>query len=175
MKKKRLAHLGLALVVMFLITGCGTNKNLEPISELVFQGADPPSLNVAVNPPSSRQTYFVFRIRLSENNLSLVPSDAWTVDSYDISYALQSDPGGHLVALPPSEHKVLHTTVTPGVALRLPVSIVTDSYLRDNAQGFVGTGDSALVKAHLVFHTHRNKDGVKQSIPAGLPFTIGNF
>lgn len=175
MKKKRLAHIGLALAAMLLLAGCGTNKNIEPVSELILQGADPPSMNVAVNPPLNHQTYFVFRIRLSDKSLSLVPADAWTVDSYDISYTLQSDPGGHLAAVPPSDHRTIHTKVTPGVDTRLPVNIVTDSYLRDNAQGFVGTTDSAILKAHLVFHAHRNKDGARQSMPARFLFTLGNF
>jgi hypothetical protein len=175
MKKKRLVQLGLALLTALLFVGCGTDKNLEPSSELVLQGADPPSLNVSVSPPLTRLTYFVFRIRLNEKGLSLVPSDAWTIDSYDISYSLQSDPGGHLVALPASQRMTPRSKVTPGIDLRLPVTIITDSYLRDNAQGFVGTTDSAIVKAQLVFHSHRNKDGVKQSNTARFLFTIGNF
>lgn len=175
MKKKRLGYLALGLVTAILFAGCGSNKNIEPTSELVLQGADPPSLNIGVDPPLNHQTYFVFRIRLSDKNLSLVPADAWTIDSYDISYALQSDPGGHLAALPPSDHKVMRTKVKPGVDLRLPVNIVTDSYLRDNAQGFVGTSDTAIVKAHLAFHAHRNKDGVRQSFPSRFLFTLGNF
>ncbi len=175
MKKKRLAVLALALVALVLLAGCGSDKNVEPVSELVLQGADPPSLNIGVNPPLDHQTYFVFRVRLSDKNLSLVPSDAWTIASYDISYTVQSDPGGHLVAPPAAEHKVMNTRVKPGVALRLPVSIVTSSYLRDNAQGFIGTGDTAIVKAHLLFHTHRNKDGAKQSFPSRFLFTLGNF
>jgi hypothetical protein len=175
MKKKRLGYLALGLVAAILFTGCGTDKNLEPVSELVLQGADPPSLNIGVDPPLNHQTYFVFRIKLSEKSLSLVPADAWTIDSYDISYTLQSDPGRHLAALPTSEHKNTHTKVTPGVQLRLPVTIVTDTYLRDYAQGFVGTSDTAIVKAHLVFHAHRNKDGVRQSFPSRFLFTLGNF
>ncbi len=117
----------------------------------------------------------MFRIRLNEKSLSLVPSDAWTVDSYDISYTLESDPGGHLAAPPPGVHMTPHAKVTPGIDLRLPVTIVTDGYLRESAQGFVGTTDTAIVKAHLVFHSHRNKDGFKQSNPARFLFTIGNF
>jgi len=175
MKKKRLSQLGLAVVAALLFAGCGTDKNLEPISELVLQGADPPSLNVAVNPPVAAMTSFVFRIRLNEKSLSLVPSDAWTVDSYDISYTLESDPGGHLAAPPPSVHMTPRSKVTPGVDLRLPVTIVTDGYLRESAQGFVGTTDAAILKAHLVFHSHRNKDGFKQANPARFLFTIGNF
>lgn len=175
MKKKRLSQLGLALVAALLFAGCGTDKKLEPVSELVLQGADPPSLNVAVNPPLTRLTYFIFRIKLSEKSLSMVPSDAWTVDSYDISYTLQSDPGGHLVALPTTQRMTPRSKVTPGIDLRLPVTIITDGYLRDNAQGFVGTTDSAIVKAHLVFHAHRNKDGFRQSNAARFIFTIGNF
>jgi len=175
MKKKRLAQLALALIATVLLAGCGSNKNIEPTSELVLQGADPPSLNIGVNPPLDHQTYFVFRIKLSDKNLSLVPADAWTIESYDLSYSLQSDPGGHLVALPAGDHKVMNSKVKPGINLRLPVGIVTGSYLRDNAQGFVGTGDTAIVKAHLVFHARRTKDGVRQSFPARFLFTLGNF
>jgi hypothetical protein len=175
MKKKRLAHLCLAVLTALALTGCGTNKELEPYSELILRGADPPSFNVGVNPPLSKQTYFVFTIRMSDANLSLVPADAWTLDNYQISYSLLSDTGHHLVALPAADQRKLGVTVKPNVATRLPITIVTDAYLRDNASGFIGTSDTATVKARLLFKGHRNKDGAAQTMDARFIFTIGNF
>jgi len=176
MKKKRTLHLGaLASVCLLVLTGCGTSKNLTPVSELVYTGASPPSLNVGVNPPLTHQTYFRFSVKLSENSLSMVPSDAWTVQGYEISYTLLSDPGHHLLGLPPSEHRKANSKVQPGIVDRLPVVIVTDSYLQDNAAGFIGTSDKATVKAHLLFHAFRNRDGMPQEVNGNFIFNIGNY
>lgn len=176
MKKKRIIHLcSIALLFLGTLLGCGTNKNLSPTSDLVLTRADPPSMNIGVNPPQTHQTYFVFQVRITDSNLSMIPSDAWTVESYDISYTLLSDPGHHLVALPPSGHTKITTKVKPGLPTRYPVEIVTDTYLQANALGFVGTSDRAKVKAHVVFRVHRNSDGYAKTISAPFIFTIGDF
>lgn len=132
-------------------------------------------MNIGVNPPETHQTYFVFQVRISDSNLSPIPSDAWTVDSYDISYSLLSDPGHHLVALPSSGHTHLPTKVKPGLPTRYPVEIVSDAYLQANALGFLGTSDRARVKAHVVFRVHRNRDGFGKSVTEPFIFTIGDF
>lgn len=175
MKKKRLGQLWLTLALAALLTGCGHNKNLEPVSEIKLHGADPPSMNIGVNPPLSHQTYFVFTVKLSDNSMSLVPSDAWTIDSYHITYTLLNDPGHHLLALPSDRSDKANAVVKPGPGVRYPVNIVTDTYLRDNASGFIGTSDSATLKANVSFRTHRNKDGFVQNVQGRFIFTIGNF
>jgi len=175
MKKKRLGHLWLSVALVALLSGCGHNKNLEPVSEINFHGADPPSLNIGVNPPLSHQTYFVFTVKLTDNSLSLVPTDSWTLDNYHITYTLLNDPGHHLMALPADRTEKANTVVKPGPGVRFPVQIVTDTYLRDNASGFIGTSDTAMVKANVVFRTHRNKDGFVQDVQGRVIFTIGNF
>ncbi len=176
MKKKRIIQLcSITLVLVASMLGCGTDKNLTPTSDLILQRADPPSMNVGVNPPQTHQTYFVFTIRIDDKELSMIQSDAWTIDNYDISYTLLSDPGHHRVAVPASDHVHLPTKVKPGLPSRYPVRIVTDSYLQANALGFLGTPDKARVKAHVVFKVHRNRDGYGKTISAPFIFTIGDF
>ncbi len=176
MKKKRELHLGaIAVLSLSLLAGCGTSKNLNPLSQIIYQGADPPTINVGVNPPNIHRTYVRVAITINDSNLSMIPADAWTITGYHISYSLLSDPGHHLQSLPPDDHKKIKTQVKPGVPARISVQIVSDSYLQDNAAGFVGTSDTAVVKAHLVFHCVRNKDGMPQDVPAKFVFTIGNF
>ncbi len=176
MKKKRSLLIGIIGVILLgLIGGCGTNKNLEPVSELAFRGADPPSANVGVNPPGTRLVYFVFNIKLNDPNLSLVPSDSWTIDRYETHYTLISDPGNHLVALPPDTDSKIKSKVLPNSPSRIPLTLVTDSYLRQNAMGFVGTTDSATVAMHVIFKTHRNKDGYPQTVKSTYYFSIGNY
>ncbi len=175
MKKKRLGLVAFTAALLILIAGCGSDKHLQPYSELKLHGADPPSFNVGVNPPLNHQTYFVFSVKLSDSSLSTIPADAWTIDSYQINYVLLSYTGNHLLALPPSRTSKLHVAVKPGVPTRLPISIVTDTYLADNASGFIGTTDTATVRANLVFRAHRNKDGFSQTMTSRFIFTIGNF
>jgi hypothetical protein len=176
MKKKRLVHLGgLAVLVLGVFLGCGTNKNLNPQSDLKFSGADPPAMNVGVNPPLTRQAYFLFSVEISDPSLSLIPQDSWTIDGYDLSYVLLSDPGHHLVSLPPSDQSSLKVKVKPYSPTRYPIVLVTDQYLLENAGGFIGTSDTATIKAHVVFRTHRNKDGVRKTVTAKYVLTIGNF
>ncbi|MEW5764780.1 MAG: hypothetical protein ACOYXN_11875 [Acidobacteriota bacterium] len=177
MKKKRfplLAFASLALAALFLM-GCGSDKNLEPESDLVLKGADPPSTNVGVNPPLSHIAYFLFQIRIGDPNLSLVGSDAWTVDRVDTHYVLVSDPGGHLQRLPEDETTRPKTRVSPNTVNRIAVTVISDSFLQDYAQGFVGTSDTARVKVRLTFHAHRNKDGARKVLQTSHILTIGNF
>ncbi|MGA9751613.1 MAG: hypothetical protein WBS54_07470 [Acidobacteriota bacterium] len=176
MKKKRLLWIGfLSSLILATLLGCGQNKHLQPQAELLLEGASPPTTNVSVNPPTSHLAYFVFYIKLTDQGLSMIPSDAWTIDSYEISYTLLSDPGHHLIALPDPDTKHLGTKVTPGVNGRIPVTLVTDTYLRENAMGFLGTSDTASIKAQVVFRTHRNKDGYPQTIKGRYIFNIGNY
>jgi hypothetical protein len=175
MKKKSLAHLGWILATALLLTGCGSNKHLNPISELVLVGASPAQANIAVKPANDTLTYFVFRVRLTDNSLSMVPSDAWTIDSYDVTYSLVNDPGHHLTALPADFSKKANHHVNPGPATRYSIQMVSAAYLNDNAQGFVGTADVATVKASVVFRTHRNKDGYAQTFTGKYIMNIGNF
>jgi|YelNatPaOPRAMG01_1025707.scaffolds.fasta_scaffold01347_8 hypothetical protein len=176
MKKKRTSWIGLlSPLLLAALVGCGHNKQLQPQAELILQGASPPTTNVSVNPPTSHLAYFIFRIQLTDQSLSMIPSDSWTVDSYEISYTLLSDPGHHLIALPDPDAKHIGTTVTPGVNSRIPVTLVTDTYLRENAMGFLGTSDTATIKAQLVFRAHRNKDGYPQTFKTRYIFNIGNY
>ncbi|MGC8724360.1 MAG: hypothetical protein ACP5VF_10910 [Acidobacteriota bacterium] len=176
MKKKRVFWIGLFCpLILATLIGCGHNKHLEPQAELILQGASPPTTNVSVNPPTSHLAYFIFRIQLTDQSLSMIPSDSWTIDSYEISYDLLSDPGHHLIALPDPDTKQLKIQVTPGVNSRVPVTLVTDTYLRENAMGFLGTSDTATIKAQVVFRAHRNKDGYPQTMKARYIFNIGNY
>jgi hypothetical protein len=176
MKKKRFLLLGLAAVALLALAGgCGTNKNLSPESDLKLHGADPPSENIQVDPPLTHLVYFVFTVKLSDPELSMVPADAWTIDSYEITYSTLSDPGQHLLAPPDPVSKNIHTVVQPNNVQRLPVTLITDTYLRTNAAGFIGTSDTATIKAHAVFRAHRNKDGYPKTLVARYLMTLGNF
>ena len=176
MKKKRLAQLAApTLLILGLWLGCGTNKNLNPASDLRLQGADPPSMNVGVNPPATHQTYFLFLVTHGDRNLSMVSSDAWTVDKVTLAYQILSDPGHHLVAPPTDETRHVGVKVAPGAAARVPVVVVTDAYLQENAQGFVGTSDTATLKLRLSFQVHRNNDGERRVLTSRFYFNIGNF
>jgi hypothetical protein len=176
MKKKRSLLLGLvAVALLALAAGCGSNKNLEPESDLVLSGADPPSQNIGVNPPLTHVGYFVFTVNLSDQNLSAVPEDAWTVDSYDIAYTILSDPGQHLLAPPEVSEGKLRAKIHAGSPTKVSVTLITDAYLRTNASGLVGTSDTATIKAHLIFRTHRNKDGYPKTITTRYLMTLGNF
>lgn len=175
MKKKRLLA-SVALIFTLLLCGCGSDKNLEPDADLLLKGADPPTLKVDANPPLTRLTYFLFQIKLGDPNLSPIGKDRWTVDRYDIHYSLVGDPGGHLQALPPdSTGEKMGLSVTPGLVVRGAVTIVEDSYLLSNAQGFTGTSDTATVKALVTFHCHRNSDGTQKVLSKRFVFEIGDF
>jgi hypothetical protein len=175
MKKKSLAHLGWILAAAVLLTGCGSNKNINPSSELIFQGASPAQANISVSPPADTVTYWVFRVRLTDSGMSMVPSDAWTLDNYSVSYTLVNDPGHHLTGLPADYSKKANHLVSPGPATRYPVQMVSASYLSNNAQGFIGTADVATVKVKVVFKTHRNKDGYPQTFSGKYIMNIGSF
>jgi hypothetical protein len=175
MKKKRLIAL-IAPLLAILLWGCGSDKNLTPEADLLMKGADPPTLNVDANPPLTRLTYFLFQIKLGDPNLSPIGKDRWTVDRYDIHYTLTSDPGGHLLALPPDVvNKQLGLAVPPGLIARGAVTIIEDSYLVANAQGFTGTSDKATVKALVTFRCHRNVDGYSKVLAKRFIFEIGDF
>lgn len=177
MKKKRFPCGALILVILtaLVLWGCGSDKNLNPVADLVYQGADPPTTNVGVNPPLTHLAYFLFQVKLSDPNLSLVGSDAWTVDRVERHYVLVSDPGHHLAALPEDDSQKLKTKVNPGTPARVPVTIVSDSYLLENAQDFIGTSDTARVKVRLTFHAHRNKDGAPKVVQTAYFINIGNY
>lgn len=162
-------------ILLLLCGGCGSNKNLTPESDLRLHGADPPSENIQVDPPLTHLVYFVFTVKLSDPSLSMVSADAWTLDSYDITYSILSDPGQHLLAPPDPVSKNMHTVVQPNNVTRLPVTLITDTYLRTNASGLVGTSDTATIKAHAVFRAHRNKDGYPKTLVARYIMTLGNF
>lgn len=177
MKKKRFPH-GAVLLVIFsalVLAGCGSDKNLNPVADLIYRGADPSTANVGVNPPLTHLAYFLFDVKLSDPNLSMVGSDAWTVDRVEKHYVLVSDPGRHLTALPEDETQKLKSKVSPGTTARVAVNVVTDTYLLENAQDFIGTSDSARVKLRLTFHAHRNKDGAPKVVQASYFFNIGNY
>jgi hypothetical protein len=176
MKKKRLVHLAIpTLLILGLFLGCGTNKNLNPLSDLRLQGADPPSMNVGVSPPVTHQAYFRFLVTHGDANLSLVASDAWTVDKVTLTYEVLSDTGHHLLAPPPDETRKVGTRITVGGSVQVAIVLVTDAYLQENAQGFAGTSDTATVKLRLSFQTHRNSDGARKTITSRYYFNIGNF
>ena len=175
MKKKSLAHLGLLVAAALLWTGCGSDKNTEPTVDVILRGVSPPSANLSVNPPQTQLTYFVFQVRLSDPSMSLVPADSWTIDSYDVSYTLVSDPGRHLTALPEDYTEKTNHKISPGFPSRYPVTIVTAAYMRDNAQGFIGTADTATIKTHVLFRVHRNKDGYAKTLQGNFTLNIGNF
>ena len=176
MKKKRSLFIGIIGVILLgLIAGCGTNKNLEPVSELVFKGADPASVNVGVNPPGTKLVYFVFNIKLNDPGLSLVASDAWTISEVRTDYTLISDPGHHLAALPASDDQNVKIKVKPYVSSRVPVTLVSEAYLQENAASFAGTTDSARLAMQVVVKAHRNKDGHPQTVRTTYYFSIGNY
>ena len=175
MKKKRLSACAL-LFLACLFIGCGSDKDLEPEADLLAKGADPPTLQVDANPPQTRLTYFLFQIKLGDPNLSPVGKDKWTVDDCDIRYSLISDPGGHLQALPATvSGRKIAQVIPPGIVGRVAVTLVEDSYLMANAQGFTGTSDRATVRAHLVFRCHRNADGTRKVLTQRFTFDIGDF
>jgi len=179
MKKKRRADAfalllaaGLALV---LGLSCGSDEDLDPISELHFKKADPGTFQADADPTYSRIIYFVFQIQLSDPALSVLPMDAWTIDRYDVAYSLVSDPGGHLLGLPEDLSERAGASVTPGIQTRFPITMIQDTYLADNAAGFIGTGDVATVQARVTFKTHRNRDGAGKILSTSYTFTIGDF
>lgn len=176
MKKKRPFYVAFILVLLLgLLGGCGSNKHLNPSSELVYHGAEPASMNVAVSPPRSHTVGFLFSVQLSGTGLSMVKSDAWIIDRYQITYTLISDPGEHLSALPADDVNRSHTKIASYYPAKVSIPMVTDNYLADNASGFIGTADTARVKAHVVFHAHRVKDGKRKIVAAHYFFNIGDY
>ena len=176
MKKKSLSRLLPLVFLLALVGGCGSDKNLNPEADLFLKGADPPTFNVDVNPPQTRQTYFLFQVRLSDPSLSMVGKDTWVVDKVDVHYVLLSDPGRHLLGLPDDvEGKSLKSTVSPGVQARVAVPVVDDGYVQNNGAGFSGTSDQAVVRANFTFHTHRRYDGVRKVLTHRFQFAIGDF
>jgi len=177
MKKKRplFAAYIVVLLLLGLLGGCGSNKNLEPTSNIVFRGADPASQNMPVDPPRSHNANFLFGIEISDSGLTLVDSDAWIIDRVTVRYALISDPGGHLLAIPADYSEKLHTKLKSSYSAKVAIRLVTDSFMADNTSGFIGTADTARIKVHLVFSAHRVKDGVHKSLATNYYFNIGDY
>lgn len=165
----------LLVILPGLFGGCGSNKHLNPSSDLIYKGAEPASMNVAASPPRIHTVGFLFTVQLNDTGLSMVNSDAWIIDRYQTTYTLVSDPGGHLTALPADEINRPHTKIASYYPTKVSIAIVSDTYLADNASGFVGTADSARVKVHVVFYAHRVKDGRRKVIAAHYFFNIGDY
>ncbi len=165
----------ITVLLLATVGGCGSNKHLNPVAKLVYQGAYPPSMNVPVTPAVAQSANFLFSVRLDGEGLSMLASDAWIIDGYTTTFTLVSDPGGHLLALPLDDHQHTRTKVSPNSPTRYLVSLVTESYLNDNASGFIGTADVATVKVHVVFHAHAVKDGRPKTIRANYVFNIGDY
>jgi hypothetical protein len=130
---------------------------------------------VGVTPPNTRLVYFLFNIKLNDPGLSLVASDAWTVSEVQTDYTLISDPGHHLVALPAGDDQNVKIKVKPYVTSRIPVTLVSEAYLQENAASFAGTTDSARLAMQVVIKAHRNKDGYVQTLKTTYYFSIGNY
>ena len=65
--------------------------------------------------------------------------------------------------------------VKPYNVSRMPVTLITDTYLKTNAAGLIGSSDTATIRAHAVFRAHRNKDGYPKTLVARYVMTLGNF
>jgi len=171
-KLSLITGVGALALTLLLLSGCGTDKNLNPYSELLYDGAYPANLTMDVNPAYTRLQYFTFHIELNDPNLSVLPSqDAWTIDSCTVTQTVV-DPGAHLLAPLPDITGNTGITVSSRSAFRYPIDLMSKEWLETNAQGFVGTTDEATVTLHLLFQTHRNRDGFAKTFTVTWSYTM---
>ncbi len=176
MKKKRsLAYLSLLAICLLGLLGCGKDDNLNPTSDLVLRGAEPAAAQVDVNPPQSRVVYFYFEVILSDTSLSVIEQDAWTVNKYEATYSLESDPGGHLLNLPEDHDGKQGNMISPTSGGRIGINLVSRDYVTDNASGFTGTSDVATVNARVKFWARRHTDNSRKILIKNYIFTIGDY
>lgn len=161
----------LALTLLFF-GACGSDDNLMPYSELYYDGPSPAELVVDVDPAVSRLQYFTFHIELNDPNLSVLPAqDAWTIQGMTGTFTI-SDPGGHVLAPLPDVDSTTTAQVASRATFRYPISLITDEWMEENAQGFVGTTDEATVVLTGVISTRRNRDGLQRNFPIVFTFTL---
>ena len=173
--KKKGSRLGLAAGRRTPVYGCGTDKNLEPDSELLLARGG--SARAERRGESAPDTSHLLPLpdQAERPSLSLVPSDAWTVDSYDIRYTLVERPGAPPRCALPAVADSAREGDSRDMRPSLPVTIVSDSYLRDNAPGFHRHDRHGHREGPRGLPPHRNKDGYAHPIPARFLFNIGNF
>jgi hypothetical protein len=161
----------IALALLFCM-GCGHDKNLDPLSDLVYSGPDPATQAIVVNPANTHLEYFDFHITLNDPNLSLLPKDAWTIDSCTGTFAI-SDPNGHNIAPLPAVNLTNATQVTSSSTTRYSITLVTQDWVAaPEVQSLVGTSDIVTVTLNATFKAHRNSDGLQKTIPVTWSFTL---
>jgi len=161
----------IALTLLFYM-GCGHDKNLDPLSDLVYDGPDPAAQAIVVNPPYTHLEYFDFHITINDPNLSLLPKDAWTIDSCTGTFAI-SDPNGHNIAPLPAIAITNPTQIASSMASRYSVTLVTLDWMSaPEVQSLVGTTDIVTVTINAIFRAHRNSDGLQKTFPVTWSFTL---
>ena len=165
-------RVGAVALTLLFFGACGSDKNLSPYSQLFFDGPYPTNVVADVDPAYDRIEYFEFHIELEDPNLSIVASqDAWTVDGVTGSYSID-DPGAHILAPLPDVNMTNSLTVTSASRARYVIQILTKDWLETNAQGLVGTTDTATVTLTGTFTAHRNRDGIQRSFPFTFSFVL---
>ncbi|MEJ2420975.1 MAG: hypothetical protein P8018_04465, partial [Acidobacteriota bacterium] len=108
------------------------------------------------------------------SSLSMLPKDAWTIDSADGTFTI-NDPGGYITQPLPDIHDTVPTAVTSTYPTRYEITLLTQQWLQDNASGMIGTTDVATVTLDITFHAHRNRDGLQKTITDQFQFTISDY
>lgn len=168
----KMLGVGAVALTLLFCTGCGHDKGLDPLSDIVYDGPVPATQAIVVSPASMHLEIFDFHITLNDPNVSLLPKDAWTVDSCTGTFTI-SDPNGHNIAPLPAVN-VTHPTQVPssspsGVAVTLTT---LDWMAAPEVQSLVGTTDVVAITLNATFRTHRNSDGLQKTFPVTWSFTL---
>lgn len=171
-RKMRVLGVGAFALTLFLFSGCGRDKALDPYSTFIYDGPYPEVVVADVEPASTRYQYFLVHIELLDPNLSILPSrDAWTVQGMVGTYTID-DPQGHVLAPLPPLNQTTTATVSSQAQLRYPITILEKEWLEDNCAGFIDTDDEATVTLNATMTATRNRDGFTKTIPITFSFTL---
>jgi len=163
---------GAFALALFLFTGCGRDKALDPFSSFIYDGPYPATVVADVTPAYDRLQYFMAHIELTDPNLSLLPSrDAWTIQGINGTYAI-ADPGGTILAPLPPLAQTTTAVVSSRSQLRYPVPLLTKAWIDANCAGLIGTTDIATVTLTATMTATRNRDGQPKLVPITFIFTL---
>ncbi len=161
----------IALALLFCL-GCGHDKKLDPLSDLIYDGPDPATQAIVVSPALTHLEYFDFHITINDPNISLLPKDAWTIDSCTGGFTI-SDPNGHNIAPLPAINITAPTQVTSSMSTRYSVTLVSKDWMAaPEVQSLVGTSDIVTITLNVTFKAHRNSDGFQKTFPVTWSFTL---
>lgn len=168
----RLFGVGACALTLLFFAGCGHDKNLSPTSDLIYDGPYPATQDIDVNPPFTHLEYFLFHIVLSDPNLSIIPADAWVIDSATGTFATV-DPNHHLLAPLPDVNIASPTVISSRTNSQYAITLMTQDWLTTNAPATPPWGtDVVNVTLTMTVRAHRNRDGVQKTFPITWSFTL---